>query len=205
MFPDKLDTFIQIINVLGIIAFAFSGALAAIRRDVDIVGIPMLSLVACSFGGLTRDILIGDFPPELIRSNFILGLAIASGIFARLFYDRLTRFHRAIDFFDALGLGLFAVVGAAKGLAFGITPTWCVGLGLITAVGGGMARDIVLAQVPSILKSEIYATPALLGAVIVVAGKSLWPENGYLFMIMGAVTAAGLRLLAIHYNWHVRR
>lgn len=205
MFSDNLDTFVAIINVLGIIAFAFSGALAAIRREVDVVGIPMLSLVACSFGGLTRDILIGDFPPELIRTNFILGLAIASGIFARIFYDRLTKFHRVIDFFDALGLGLFAVVGAAKGLAFGITPTWCIGLGLITAVGGGMARDILLAQVPSILKSEIYATPALLGGFIFVAGKSLWPESEHLFMTLGAITASGLRLLAIHYNWHIRR
>ena len=205
MLHDNLNNFVAVINLLGIIAFAFSGALAAIRREVDVVGIPMLSLVACSFGCLTRDILIGDFPPELMRSNFILGLAIASGIFARIFYDRLTRFHRVIDFFDALGLGLFAVVGASKGLSFGITPTWSVGLGLITAVGGGLARDILLAQVPSLLKSEIYATPALLGALIFVAGTSIWPDKGNIFMALGAITASGLRLLAIHYNWHVRR
>lgn len=202
---DNVDIFIFIINTLGIIAFAFSGALAGIRREADIVGIMMLSLIACSCGGLTRDILIGDFPPELLRSNFILGLAAASGVFAKIFYARLTGFHRVIDFFDALGLGLFAVVGAAKGLSFGITPTWSVGLGLITAVGGGMIRDIMLAQVPTILKSEIYATPALLGAFIFVAGKSFWPGHGHIFMTIGAVTTTLLRLLAIHYNWHIRR
>lgn len=205
MLFGHVDTFVALINTLGIIAFAFSGALAGIRREVDIVGIMMLSLVACSCGGLTRDVLIGDFPPELLRSNFILILALTSGIFAKIFYTRLTRFHRVIDFFDALGLGLFAVVGAAKGLSFGITPTWSVGLGLITAVGGGMIRDILLAQVPTILKSEIYATPALLGALIFVAGKCLWPDFGHIFMTLGAMTTSLLRLLAIHYNWHIRR
>ncbi|MDL2259798.1 trimeric intracellular cation channel family protein [Deltaproteobacteria bacterium OttesenSCG-928-K17] len=205
MFSGNVDAFVGLINYLGIVAFAMSGALAAIRREIDIVGVLMLSLVACSCGGLVRDILIGDFPPELLRSNVILALAMVTGIFSRIFYRKLDRFHRLIDFFDALGLGLFAVVGANKALTFGITPTWCVGLGMITAIGGGIMRDIMLAQVPGILKSEIYATPAILGCLIMVAGKSWFPGHGHFFMAAGAITASGLRLMAIHYNWHIRR
>ena len=151
-----------------------------------------------------RDILIGDLPPELLRSNLILILALAAGLITWFFHRRMGRFHRSIDFFDALGLGLFAVIGANKALAFGISPTWSVGLGLLTGVGGGIARDMMLAQVPTIFKSEIYATPALLGALVLVVGKSLFPAHGHIFLTLGAVICTGLRLLAIHFNWHIR-
>ncbi len=205
MFPPQVDTFVSIINTLGIIAFAFSGATAAMKKEADVVGVVILSLIACSCGGIIRDLLLGDLPPELLRTNFILILAIFSGLCSFFFFKQVDRLNRPIDFFDALGLGLFAVAGADKAMAFGLNATWSVGLGLVTAVGGGMARDIMLAQVPTILRSEIYATPALLGALILVAGKSLWPSWGPLFLILGAVTCSGLRLLAIHFHWHIRR
>lgn len=204
MLPENVDTFVAIINGLGVLAFAFSGAIAGMKKEADIVGVLILSVIACSCGGLVRDIMIGDLPPELLRSNLILVLALVSGLITWFFHGKMERFHRSIDFFDALGLGLFAVVGANKALAFGINPTWSIGLGLLTGVGGGIARDMMLAQVPTIFKSEIYATPALLGALILVAGKSLFPGFGHVFMLLGAVVCSGLRLLAIHYNWHIR-
>ncbi|MDR2945242.1 MAG: TRIC cation channel family protein [Candidatus Adiutrix sp.] len=205
MFPKNVDTFVSIVNILGILAFAFSGAVAGMKREADVVGVLLLSLVACSFGGLVRDLLIGDLPPELLRGNFMLILAAGPGLFTFFFYKLVDKLHRPIDFFDALGLGLFVVVGANKAMAFGITPAWCVGLGLLTGVGGGVARDMMLAQVPTIFKSEIYATPAFLGSFILVAGQSAFPSYGELFMALGAIVCTGLRLLAIHYSWHVRR
>ena len=204
MFPDNVDTFVALINLLGVLAFAFSGAIAAVKNEADIVGVLILSLIACSCGGLVRDILLGDFPPELLRSNYILVLAIISGLLTYFFFSKVNLWSRPIDFFDALGLGLFAVVGANKALAYGINPTWSVGLGLMTGVGGGIARDMMLAKVPTIFKSEIYATPALLGALVLVVGKSVFPNMEYLFMMLGAITCTGLRLLAIRFNWHIR-
>lgn len=205
MFAGSLDTFVNFINTLGILAFAFSGAVAARRKDADLMGVLILSLIACSCGGLIRDLMLGDLPPELMRGNFILSLAVISGLVTFFFQKQVNRLHRPIDFFDALGLGLFAVAGANKALTFGITPTWSVGLGLVTAVGGGIARDVMLAQVPTIFRSEIYAAPALLGALILVAGKSWLPEYGSVFLALGAMVTSGLRLLAIHYDWHIRR
>jgi len=205
MVPKNVDTFVSIINTLGILAFAFSGAVAAKRSDADIVGVLILSLIACSCGGLVRDLLIGEFPPELIRSNSTLIIAGAAGVITWFFYAKVDRFNRPIDFFDALGLGLFAVVGAEKGISYGITPTWCVGMGLLTGIGGGIVRDMMLAKVPTVFKSEIYATPALLGALILVVGKNLFPDLGNFFMVLGAIVCSGLRLMAIHFNWHIRR
>lgn len=205
MVIKNVDTFVSLINSLGILAFAFSGAMAARKNEADLIGILILSLVACSCGGIVRDLLLGVLPPELLRSNFILILAVAAALFTFFFFGLVDRLARPIDFFDALGLGLFAVVGANKGIIYGIEPVWCVGLGLITAVGGGIARDIMLARVPTIFRSQIYATPAILGATIMMAGKSLFPARGHLFMGLGAVVCSGLRLLAIHYNWHIRK
>lgn len=200
-----MDTLVNIINVLGIIAFAFSGATAAMKKKADVVGVLILSLIACSCGGIIRDLLLGDLPPELLRNNYILFLAIVSGLVTFFFFNQVDKLHRPIDFFDALGLGLFTVIGADKALAFGINPVWSVALGLVTAVGGGIARDMMLAQIPTVFRSEIYAAPAFLGALILVAGQNLWPGLGPIFMILGAVTCSGLRLLAIHYHWHIRR
>jgi uncharacterized membrane protein YeiH len=203
VFPDNI--FVNIINTLGIIAFALSGAVAGMKKEADVLGVVILSLIAASCGGIIRDLMLGDLPPELLRSNFILSLAVFSGLLTFFCYHRVDRLHHHIDILDALGLGLYAVVGADKAMAFGITPTWCVGLGLVTAVGGGIARDVMLAQVPTILKSEIYATPALLGALILVAGQSWRPEYGDVFLALGAVVCSSLRLLAIHFHWHIRR
>lgn len=202
---SNVDLFVSIINTLGIIAFAFSGATAGMKKEADVVGVLILSLIACSCGGIVRDLMLGDLPPELMRNNYILVLALISGLSTYFFFKQVDRLNRPIDFFDALGLGLFAVVGADKALTFGINPVWSVGLGLVTAVGGGIARDMMLAQIPTIFKSEIYATPALLGSLILVAGKSTWPDLGHVFMLLGAVTCSGLRLLAIRCHWHIRR
>ncbi|MDR1921470.1 MAG: TRIC cation channel family protein [Candidatus Adiutrix sp.] len=205
MSPEKVSAVFVVIDNLGIIAFAFSGAAAAMKKEADIVGVVILSLVACSFGGLARDLLLGDTPPELLRSNRNLMLAAATGLAVYFFYPVLNRMARPLDFFDALGLGLFAVAGAEKAMNFGLGAAWSVGLGLTTAVGGGVMRDVMLAQPPTIFRSEIYASPAILGALILVAGRGLKPELAPLFMLAGAFVCTGLRLLAIHFGWHVRR
>ncbi len=205
MFPDNIATVAGIINALGILAFAYSGAIAAMKKEADLIGILFVSLAACSAGGITRDLLMGDLPPELLRSHFSLLMAVIATVSTYFFYNKIDKLARPIDIFDALGLGIFAVVGANKGLAFGLTPIWSIGVGVITGVGGGVLRDMMLAQVPTIFKSEIYATAAIIGASILVFGRLIFPDYRAVFLIAGALVCSGIRLLAIHYHWHVRR
>ncbi len=202
---DFNHIFILVINYLGTLAFAMSGAMAGIKRDADIIGCVFLALMACSCGGLARDILIGDLPPELLRTVVPLIFAVLTAAFAMFFSEKLEKIKQPIDFFDALGLGLFVVVGANKAIAFGVNPVWCILMGLLTGVGGGVARDIILAQVPTIFRAEIYATPALLGAFVFVFGAIAFPMAAPVFMIIGAALCTGLRLVAMHYGWHIKK
>lgn len=201
----RADVILWVLNFLGLVAFAFSGAIAALKRKTDIVGMIILSLVASICGGITRDILIGDLPPEIMHSYLPLIIALSTGLITFFFSNHIHKYAYPIDFFDAIGLGLFTVVGADKALAFGIDPIWSIGLGSVTGVGGGVIRDVLLARVPNILRKEIYFTPAILGASIVVIGKSLFAIESSLFMILGAIICTGVRLFTLRYGWHMPR
>ena len=202
-FSDHVEVFFVGVNAVGMVAFAASGAVAAIRRDADFFGVLVLAVVASSFGGIFRDILIGALPPDMLRTKLSLAIALGTGTFTYFCYPLVNKLTNPMEVFDAFGLGLFAVIGANKALNFGIDPVWAVGLGLLTAVGGGIVRDMILAQVPTIIKSEIYATAALAGAIIMVAGKIWFPTEEKAIMLAGAFICTGMRLLALHFRWHM--
>lgn len=201
----QIELFISVINILGLFAFAVSGAVAALKRQADIVGVLILAVIASSCGGIYRDILIGDLPPVMLRSHLPLAIALASGAVTFFCSKLILKMNHPIDYFDAIGLGLFCVTGANKALIFHISPIWSIVMGILTGVGGGMTRDMMLARVPTLLRSEIYITAALLGSAIMVIGKTLFPAAEALFMTLGAFACSGLRCLAIHYRWHVHR
>ena len=203
MLLDQVDIFLKVVNAVGLFAFAVSGAVAAIKHKADLVGVLFLSLVASSCGGICRDILIGDLPPAMMRSHLPLVVSISAGLLTYFCYPLVNKLSHPMEFFDALGLGLFAVLGANKAMNVGISPEWCVGLGILTAVGGGIVRDMLLAQVPTVLKTEIYATAALLGALIMVLGKIWLPEFEAQVMLVGATACVLLRLLSLRYRWHM--
>ena len=151
-----------------------------------------------------RDLLIGAVPPENITSWEPLAVSLAATIVTVLFFRQITeRLSNPVQLFDAFGLGLFTVLGADKALAFGIGPVWSVLLGVITGVGGGMVRDILLARVPNVLRTEIYATASLAGGAIVV-GAHVWKllPPSYA-MIAGASFCIVLRCLALRYRWQI--
>ena len=195
---------LNLFNYIGIFVFAISGAVAGIKKRADLFGVTVLAFTAACFGGILRDLLLGVAPPENIRSWEPLAVSFAAGIITFYFFPLLaTRLNNPVQVFDAFGLGLFTVLGADKALIFGITPIWAMLLGVITGVGGGMVRDVLLARVPTILRTEIYATASFAGAVIVVAGR-LWPIAPPAYsMILGAVVCISLRCLALRYKWQI--
>ena len=158
-----------VLDLAGVFAFALNGALTAMRVvRLDIVGVLTLGMVTALGGGIVRDILIDDLPPATFSDGRFLAVAAAGGLIAFALVQRLDRWTGAITVLDAAGLSLFAVTGASKALSLGLGPVQAVILGAVTAVGGGTVRDVLIRQVPTVLRSELYALPALAGASITV-------------------------------------
>lgn len=195
---------VDFINYAAMFIAAISGASAGIRRNADAFGVGVLAIATACSGGLIRDILMGDLPPDNIKSWHPLAASLAGGCFAFFFYTHLRWFLKhPVQITDAFGLGLFTVLGADKAVTFGITPIWAVLMGVITGIGGGMARDILLATTPSILRAEIYATASLAGGTIVVLCRNLSLVDRDWAMLLGALVCVVIRCLAIKYKWNI--
>jgi uncharacterized membrane protein YeiH len=190
------------LDLLGTFVFALSGAAAGVRHRLDFFGIMVLSFAAASAGGIVRDLLIGAVPPAAIGDWRYLAVSLAAGVLAFFWHPSMHRVHHFVLVADAGGLALFAVSGAQKALAFGLHPVAAALLGMLTGIGGGMTRDLLLNEVPIVLRSEIYAVAALAGAAVVVAG-SLLALPPVPIAIAGAAVCFGIRLLAIVRRWHL--
>lgn len=193
--------FVLAIDLLGSFAFAISGATVAVRRGLDLFGVLVLSFAAATAGGIARDALIGATPPAALADWRYLAVACAAGVLTFYRYEAVERLRNPVQLFDAIGLGLFAVNGAAKATAHGVGPTGAVLLGILTGVGGGIVRDVLVAEIPAVLRRvELYATAAALGAGIVVAGQALELPPAPL-AIAGAAACFLLRFLALRRGW----
>jgi len=153
-------------------------------------------------GGITRDLLIGAVPPAAISDWRYLAVSLFAGTVAFWRPSTIARLRSPVLIFDAAGLALFAVVGTQKALAFGLNPLMAPLLGMLTGIGGGMARDLFLAEIPIVLRADLYALAALAGAAVVVIGATL-PLPATAVTIAGAVLCFGLRLMAIRRGWHL--
>jgi uncharacterized membrane protein YeiH len=190
------------LDLLGTFVFALSGAAAGVRHRVDLFGVLVLAFVAAVAGGLTRDVLIGAVPPAAISDWKYLAVSFAAALAIFYRHGAFDRLQSLVLLFDAMGLALFAVVGTQKALQHGMDPVMAALLGMIAGIGGGMARDLLLAQVPAVLRSELYATAALAGAAIVVIGHVLELPS-VPAAIAGALLCFGLRLGAIRLGWRL--
>ncbi len=191
-----------VFDLTGTFVFAISGAMLGARRKLDIFGILVLSFAASSAGGITRDLLIGAVPPAAISDWRYLAVSLAAGLLAFFCYSLIARLRTAILVFDAAGLALFAIAGTQKALAYGLSPLMAALLGMLTGIGGGIARDLLVARTPVVLRSDLYALAALAGAALVVVGHELkWPVVPT--AIIGAVVCFGLRVMAIRYGWNL--
>lgn len=197
---DKLHLLYAFADLAGTFAFAISGAVAAKEKDLDIFGILVVSFTVACGGGIVRDLCIGAVPPAGLSDwRYLLVTGIAA-IIAVGMHPLMKLLNRPVILFDAVGLSLFAVSGAEKALIFSNNHEVAILLGMMTAVGGGVIRDIFLNRIPVIFEKEIYASAALLGAVIVVSGHYLEITNGWAFPI-GFVVCLTIRLLALKYHW----
>ncbi len=156
----------DIIDILGTFSFAVSGAFAAKEKRLDIFGVLILAFVTAIGGGTIRDMLIGDLPAGWMQ-NPKIGWVIAAGAAGSLFFgNRLQQMQKVLNIFDALGLGLYTIIGIQKGLSHGLDPAVCIALGTITGCFGGVIRDVLLNQVPLIFHKEIYASASIGGGAI---------------------------------------
>lgn len=196
------ESFLLILDLVGTFVFAISGALAAVERRLDIFGILVLSFVAGNFGGIFRDLLIGAVPPGAISENAYLLISVLAGLITFFWYAGVDRLRSPVLMFDAAGLSLFAVSGAQKAIDFGLDPLMAALLGMLTGIGGGMTRDVLLAEIPQVLRSDLYAVAALAGAAVVVVGNLLHVHYGVSALI-GAGVCFGLRFMAIRHGWRL--
>ncbi len=197
-----IETFVHVLDLGGTFVFAISGAVAAVNRRLDIFGILVLSFVAGNVGGITRDVLIGAVPPAALTDWRYLLVSVLAGLITFFSYAGVDRLHTPVLLFDAVGLSFFAVAGAEKALEFGLSPIMSALLGMLTGIGGGMMRDVLLTEIPHVLRSDLYAVAALAGASLVVIGHVLGISYD-ISALAGGVVCFGLRYMAIWHGWRL--
>jgi uncharacterized membrane protein YeiH len=197
-----MDMLLLVFDLIGTFVFALSGATAGVKRRLDLFGVLVLSFAAGNAGGIARDLLVGAVPPAAISDWRYLAVSLLAGIITFYWFSGIDRLRSPVLVFDGAGLALFAVSGTQKALAFGLNPVMAALLGMLTGIGGGMTRDVLLAEIPTVLRTDLYAVAALLGAVVVVIGDALQLPSTAV-TIAGAALCFGLRLMAIHYGWHL--
>lgn len=191
---------VRSLDLIGTLVFAISGAALGMRRGLDLFGILVLAFVTAVSGGILRDLLIGAVPPAAIATWHYLALATAATLVAIRFDHALQRLRHPVQFFDAAGLGVFAVAGTQKALDFGIGWPMAAVLGVLSGIGGGMLRDVLTAEVPVVLRAEIYAVAALAGTLVVIGGTGLGLPPTVVALV-GVATCLFLRLMALYRGW----
>jgi uncharacterized membrane protein YeiH len=197
----RLFTFL---DLAGTFAFAISGAAAARDRGLDWFGVIVIAFTVACGGGVMRDLCVGAVPPAGLTDWRYLAVATTAALMTLAANSLVVRLAHPVILFDSLGLGLFAVTGAQKAVIFGHNAEVALLLGVVTAVGGGVMRDVLLNRVPVILQREIYALAALVGAGIEVVGERLgWLSSVRTWMAL--VACFGLRYLSLRYKWNLPR
>src|SRR5690242_10362900 len=194
-----------VLDLIGTFVFALSGAVAGVRERLDLFGVLVLSFAAASAGGIMRDLLIGAVPPAAISDWRYLAVSLLAGLIVFFWYpisERLRNLSNHVLVFDAAGLALFAVAGAQKALCYKLNPVMAALLGMLTGIGGGMLRDVLITEVPTVLRAELYAVAALAGAGVVVLGDMLHMPPAAT-TLTGAGLCFGLRYMAIRYGWRL--
>lgn len=195
-------TVINALDLIGTLVFALSGAMVGVQRGADLFGVLVLAFVTAVTGGIMRDVALGAIPPAALANWHMLALSAVAGLAAFYLPGLVGRGRRAQDFFDAAGLGVFAVTGTQKALEFGLTPLMAAVLGMVSGIGGGMLRDVLTMQVPIVLRSEIYAIAALMAGLVVAVGH-IANIDATLTSLVGIGVCLFLRLMAIHRGWNL--
>jgi uncharacterized membrane protein YeiH len=199
---QTIRTLVLTLDAIGTFVFGLSGAAAGIKARLDVFGVLVLAFAASSSGGILRDLLIGSVPPAAVKEWWYLGASLAAGLAMFYWHPRLHRLRNTILVLDAAGLAVFAVAGTLKALAFDVSPVQAPLLGMLTGIGGGMVRDLLVNEIPTVLRSELYAVAALAGGLVVTCGHvfQFYPAAA---TIGGAVLCFTIRMIAIRRGWRL--
>ncbi len=191
--------FYEVIDILGTIAFAISGVLIAMEKRLDLFGVIIIAFVTAIGGGTLRDLLIGNTPVVWMRDLTYMITILVTVLFAILFAGKLKYFRKSLFLFDAIGIGLYTMVGIEKGLQAELLPIMCIALGMITASFGGVIRDMLCNEIPVIFRKEVYATACLLGGASYFLLLQFPIPEAYAY-IAGIIVVIGLRLIAVKFG-----
>ena len=202
-FSVPAEVFIYILDLFGTMAFAVTGAFKAIEHKADIVGIIILATITGVAGGTIRDVILGkDLPNSLIDPSYVI-ITVVSGIVIFLLHSKMKKHWNVFLKFDAIGLGVFTVIGATFAYnMFGMNFLVIVLSGMLTAIGGGILRDVFVSQTPIVFVKELYASASFLGAAVFYI-VILLTNDVYAGTISGLLLATGLRMVAMKYNWNL--
>lgn len=204
------DTVILILEIMGTVAFAVSGALIAITHGLDLFGVLFVGCITSVGGGILRDVLMGQTPPGIFSNTLILALAAVTSLLVFFvsyakrgsFGDLKRKIELFNNYFDAAGLAIFTVIGVEKAASLGGSFIFSVCMGLLTGVGGGLMRDILVDQTPYVLKKHIYAVASIAGACVYYLGRSRFESLAVLISVAGIIL---IRLLATKFRWQLPR
>ena len=200
--PDAVLTHTMLVlDGVGTLAFALSGGLLGVRKGFDLFGVIFLAFLAAVAGGIMRDVLIGAVPPVAITEVRYLAITVAGGLITFYWAPQVAQWRRGVLLLDAIGLGLFAVVGTQRAIAYGIHPAMAPLIGMLTGIGGGILRDVLAGATPFVLRGELYATAALAGGAVVALGHALDAPRTPI-ALLGAAVCILLRVLAMYRDWH---
>ena len=202
-FSTPIEAFIYILDLFGTMAFAVTGAFKAIEHKADIVGIIILATITGVAGGTIRDVVLGkSLPNSLIDPSYVI-ITVITGIIIFLLHSRLSKHWNIFLKFDAIGLGVFTVIGATFAYnLFGMNLLIIVLAGMLTAIGGGILRDIFVNQTPIVFVKEFYASASFIGALVFYF-VLMFSDQLYVATISGIVVTTSLRLVAMKYNWNL--
>ena len=192
---------LEVLDLLGVFVFGLSGAVLAVEKELDLFGVIVLAIVTALGGGLIRDVCIGAAPPAALSGSRYLLVALAAGAVAFVGTRHVRRVAGAVLLFDAAGLGLFVATGTAKALDHGLAALPAIVLGVLTGIGGGIVRDVLVGEVPTVLRRELYAVPAVLGAGVVCVGDGIGTAASATAAAAAAVVF-GVRMLGVWRDWH---
>lgn len=189
-----------LLDIIGTMAFALSGALTAMNKRLDPFGVLIIAFVTAVGGGTLRDVLIGKTPVGwMLNLNYVYVIFI-SYILAIIFRKKFDKLRKSLFFFDTIGLGVFTLIGLEKGVSIGLHPIICTALGTMTACFGGVIRDILCNEIPVIFRKEIYATICILGGIVFFLMKEGHFSKDITYLVTTLVIII-VRLLVVKFNW----
>lgn len=192
----------HLLDIIGTMAFAMSGALTAMHKKLDLFGIFIIAFVTAVGGGTLRDIMIGRTPVGWMLDVNYVYVIVVGFILAIFFRKKLDRLRTSLFFFDTIGLGVFTLIGLEKGINIGLHPVICIALGTMTACFGGVIRDILCTEIPIIFRREIYATICIFGGIVFFILRKLNLDANFLYLIT-SLFVISVRLMAVNFKWHL--